>query len=381
MKLLRVLCLTCCVSLVGCSALNPFSEPVSVIKPSTLKDFSPKLSVERDWSVDVGHSESGFFKPVLQNGGLYAASQKGHFYSVNPDTGALNWKIRVKEGLAAGVAVTTDTFAVIDSNNRLLAYDNQGQLKWQIRLESDVTAEPLGASSLILVRTIDYAISAYSADSGGLVWRYQRQLPALTLRSYNPVSIHNGRVYAGFPGGKLVGLDLNSGQLVWQGNLQPPSGTTEIERIADITGAPIYNFREICAGSFQGSVGCINALNGKTEWSKPFSAPVGGSIDDRYLIFPNELGVLTAFSRNGGETLWEIDSFVMRQPTTPVVFGRSVVIGDYQGYLHFIERDSGNTIARLRIGSSSFTSPVLALDGSTVIVQSRQGHLVKLTVQ
>lgn len=380
MKIKNGLFLVSFLFVAGCSSLNPFADS-SVIKPAELKDFQPDLNVTPQWKLNVGDSEQGFFKSVVQGDHLYAASEEGYLFAINPQTGKVNWEVELEQGLAAGVAETVNTVAVIDKNNALLAYDKEGQVKWQVTLESDVTAEPLGNAGLILVRTIDYAVSAYSADSGGLVWRYQRQLPALTLRSYNPVSVHNARVYAGFPGGKVVGLDINTGKLVWQGNLKRPSGTTEIERIADITGAPVYNFREICAASFQGSVGCLNALNGSTNWSKQFSAPVGGSVDDRYLIFPNELGTLFAFSRSGGRDVWEIDNFVMRQPTTPVVFGRSVVIGDYKGYLHFIERDSGNTIARVRIGSSSFTSPVLALDEKTLIVQSRQGQLVKFTVQ
>lgn len=365
--------------LAGCSSLNPFAS--STLQPAKLQPYAEALDVQPVWQLDVGDSDLGVFVPATQGEFLFAASGEGNLLAIAPKTGKIIWSSQIKEGLSAGVGATADTVAVVDVNNNLRAFDFEGNAKWSIQLETDVTTQPIGEAGLILVRTIDYAVSAYSAQSGGLVWRYQRQLPPLTLRAEIPVAVNNGVVYAGFPGGRVVGLDFETGNLIWEGSLSTPSGTTEIERIADVTGAPTYNFREICAGSFQGSVGCLDLNSGRTVWSTEFSAPNGTSVDGRYLIASNEIGDLYAFSRSGGREVWRIQTLQRRGPTTPVVVGRAVAIGDYEGYLHFINRDDGATISRLRVGKEPLAASPFKLTESLLISQSRDGKLILLAVQ
>lgn len=379
MKFVRTLLVCSAVSLTACSSLNPFSS--SSLEPAKLQSFAPALQVEPVWQLDVGDSEIGTFSPAVTSEFLFAASAEGNLVASAVKTGKVIWSQEIEGGLSAGVAASIDTVAVVDMQNNLRAFDLEGNSKWSIQLETDVTTPPYGAAGLILVRSIDYAVSAYSAQSGGLVWRFQRQLPPLTLRSDAQVSINNGVVYAGFPGGRVVGLDFETGNLVWEGSLTTPTGTTEIERIADVTGTPVYNFREVCAGSFQGSVGCLDLNSGRTIWSTPFSAPNGASVDDRYLIASNESGDLHAFSRSGGREVWRIETLQRRQPTTPVVTGRAVAVGDYEGYLHFINRDDGATIARIRVGKEPLTSSPLKLTENLLVSQSRDGRLVMLAVQ
>lgn len=379
MNLKNLLAASLIALLSGCSSLNPFSS--SALKPAELQPFSAELDVAPVWQVDIGDSDAGIFVPAAQGEFLFAASGEGNLLALAVKTGKPIWTSEIKEGLSAGVGVTADTVAVVDVNNNLRAFDFNGNAKWSIKLETDVTTQPVGEAGLILVRTIDYAVSAYSAQSGGLVWRYQRQLPPLTLRAQIPVAVNNGVVYAGFPGGRVVGLDFETGNLIWEGSLSTPSGTTEIERIADVTGAPTYNFREICAGSFQGSVGCLDLNSGRTVWSTEFSAPNGTSVDGRYLIASNEIGDLFAFSRSGGREVWRIQTLQRRVPTTPVVIGRAVAVGDYEGYLHFINRDDGVTIGRLRVGKEPLTASPFKLTESLLLSQSRDGKLILLAVQ
>lgn len=382
--------LTLLLSLVACagvnstvgstlSSLNPFAS--GAVKPAQLQPFTAQIKVVNHWVVDVGNSELGSFAPVLFENTVYAASESGQLLAIDKSTGKIKWKVRAATNLKVGVAVTPDTVVVIDTNNNLLAFDFQGKQKWQTAIGVDVSTVPVGASGTIFVRGIDFSVVAYSASNGAQRWKYLRQLPPLTLRVNAPVDVNNARVYAGFPGGKLVALDLNSGTVSWEGALTSPTGTTEIERIADITGAPVYNFREVCAAAFQGKLGCLDSVSARPIWTVAFSAPNGASVDDRYMIAPNELGDMFAFSRSGGKQVWRIESFQGRLPTTPVVIGRAVAVGDFEGYVHFIDRDTGKTIARTKVGSNPFTSHPVAADTDSILVQSRAGSVALISLQ
>lgn len=366
-------------ALSGCSALNPFAA--KKLPPAELVKFTPSMNVKASWTVNVGKSEEGAFSPALDGNVVYVASESGTLAALDQGSGAKKWSVDLKSKLVAGVAATANVLAVVDAGRNLIGFDSSGKQLWKTNLGNDVTTRPVGASGLILVRTIDYSIAAYSSQSGGLVWKYTRQLPPLTLRSEAPIEVNNGRVYAGLPGGRLVGLDINTGQVVWEGLLAAPSGTTEIERISDVTGAPVYNFREVCGATFQGRVGCLDATSGRPIWAEDFSAPNGASVDDRYLIASNELGDLYSYSRNGGKRAWKIENFERRNPTTPVVVGRAVALGDFEGYLHFIGRDDGRTLARVRVGSTEFSSKPVVSDSGQVLVQSRGGDVTALSIQ
>jgi outer membrane protein assembly factor BamB len=361
------------------NSLNPFGG--NAVKPAELQPFTAQLKVANAWSVDVGDSEQGSFSPVLLDSTVYAASEEGQLFAIDKATGKIKWKVKLGAKLKAGVAATLDTIAVIDVNNNLVAFDANGKQKWQTSVGTDVSSVPVGAAGTILVRGIDFSVIAYSASNGAQRWKYARQLPPLTLRVNSPVDVNNARVYAGFPGGRLVALDLSGGAVVWEGSLATPSGTTEIERISDITGAPVYNFREVCAAAFQGKLGCLDSVSARPIWSADFSAPSGASVDDRYMIAPNELGDLFAFSRSGGKQVWKIENFQRRQPTTPTVIGRAVAVGDYEGYVHFIDRDTGKTIARTKVGSTAFTSQPVPAETDALIAQSRGGSVALISVQ
>ncbi|HEX4879336.1 MAG TPA: outer membrane protein assembly factor BamB [Limnobacter sp.] len=366
----------------GCStlsSLNPFGS--GAVKPAELKSFTPALKVSTAWKTDIGDSEQGFFTPAVMDDTVYVASQAGQVRALSKSTGQVKWSVKTETKLKSGVAATVDTVAVVDVGNRLIAFDTAGKQKWTVNLGTEVTTVPTAAVGNIVVRGIDFSVMAFATENGAQRWKYSRQLPPLTLRINSPVDVNNARVYAGFPGGRLVSLDLNTGSVVWEGTLASPTGTTEIERITDVTGTPVYNFREVCAASFQGKIGCLDAVSARPVWSVDFSAPEGASVDDRYMIAANELGDLFAFSRTGGKQVWRVENFQRRAPTTPAVAGRAAVIGDFEGYVHFIDRDTGKTIARARAGSKALTSAPIALDGNMVLVQSRNGDVSMLTFQ
>jgi outer membrane protein assembly factor BamB len=361
------------------SSFNPFGD--SKLKPAEIKTFTPEINVISSWSVDVGNSVQGNFSPALLGSIVYAASEDGYLVAINKSSGKINWKVKLPNKLKAGVAVAADTIAVVDVNNNLIAFDIQGKQKWQVGTGVDIHSVPVGAPGTVLVRGIDFSVIAFSTSNGAQRWKYVRQLPPLTLRTNTSLDVNNARVYAGFPGGRLVALDLNSGSISWEGVLTSPTGTTEIERIADVTGTPIYSFREVCAASFQGKLGCLDAVSARPLWSVDFSAPNGLSVDDRYVIASNESGDLFAYSRSGGKLVWRMETLQRRVPSTPTSIGRAVAISDFEGYIHFIERDTGKTIGRTKVGSTYFTSQPVTIEGEGLLVQSRGGSVSLILVQ
>jgi len=162
--------------------------------------------------------------------------------------------------------------------------------------------------------------------------------------------------------------------LRWESTVSYPKGVSEIERLNDVTGQPMVNGRQVCATTFQGRIACLELANGQPQWGKDFSSPTGPAQDDTSLYAGDERSVVHAFDRQNGTERWKNDQLLYRRLGTPLAVGRSVVAGDYEGYVHFLSRDDGQFVARLKTDGSEITAaPVVA--GPSLVVQTRDGNL------
>ena len=111
-------------------------------------------------------------------------------------------------------------------------------MKWKVRATSDVTIPPVVGYGIVVVRSGDYRIQAFDANSGERVWNVQRPGPSLALRSVSQMVLAEGLVITGLPGGKLMAIASDSGNVQWEGTVATPKGASDLERLTDVVGAP-----------------------------------------------------------------------------------------------------------------------------------------------
>jgi outer membrane protein assembly factor BamB len=200
---------------------------------------------------------------------------------------------------------------------------------------------------------------------------YQRptQTP-LTVRTHAGLVVDRGGVFAGFAGGRLVALVLASGNVAWEGVVATPRGATELERVADVTSVPAIDGQRVCAVAFQGRVSCFDP-----------SSVAGLTLDARYLYVTDEKDAVVAFDKTSGASIWKQDKMSGRRVSGPLAFGRYVVVGDYQGYLHFLSRDDGSFAARIATDGSAINAAPVALDLTSFLVQTRNGGVYAITAE
>ena len=92
------------------------------------------------------------------------------------------------------------------------------------------------------------------------------------------------------------------------------------------------------------------------------------------VVAGDDWAIVSAFDANTGKQLWRNDQLKSRDVSVPMLLGHAAVVGDYQGYVHFLSRDDGTFVARAKTDGSAITAaPVLA--GDTLIVQTHDGDL------
>jgi outer membrane protein assembly factor BamB len=200
------------------------------------------------------------------------------------------------------------------------------------------------------------------------------------LRSAPGILIAGQSAFVALPGGRLLALALSNGGPRWEAAVGDPRGATELERIADVSGMPVLVGRQICAVAYQGRVACFDAVTGAGLWAKEFSSDVGLGADERFVFAASEHGVVNAFTREAGNSVWRNNKLTNRRLSTPVSIGRAVAVGDGQGYMHFLSREDGAFLARTGTDGSAITStPVVA--GPYLVFQTQAGALVALATE
>ncbi|WP_395824152.1 outer membrane protein assembly factor BamB [Collimonas sp.] len=348
--------------------------------PAPLVEFTQSLKVRQAWTLSIGSASIFTFSPVAANGSIYAASADGTVARLDGLTGAVAWRINAGTHLTGGVGSDGNTVAVAGEKGVLLAFDAQGKKRWQAQASSEILSAPAVGQGLVIVCSLDNRIAAYDADTGERRWAVLRTLPSLTLRSAPGVLVLPQATFLALPGGRLSALNLTNGGPWWEMAIGDPRGTTELERIADASGTPVIIGRQVCAVAYQGRVGCFDAGSGTAHWAKPFSSDVGIGADERTIFAVNENGAVSAFALDSGAVVWQNKQLANRVLTTPAVLGNSVVVGDFEGYIHFLSREDGSLIARVRADSSAvLPNPIVV--GSNVIFQTKAGTLIAFATE
>ena len=347
-------------------------------RPTELTEITPTLSVKPLWNASIGKSGRYFFSPALIGPDLVAAGGKGLVERRVLATGAVVWKTDLDTPLAAGVGSDGTTSAVVGANGDLIALGANGKPSWRVPTGTEILSAPAVGQGLVVVRTTDNRVIAYEAETGRKRWTYQRAGQALVLRTNAGITIDGSLMYLGFPGGRLVALNVSNGTLRWESSVAVPKGATELERVADVVGTPVVVGREVCAAAFQGRSGCFDVSNGTTIWSKDLSTSSGIEIDGRFAFVTDDKSNVNALTRTSGGVVWKSEKLAYRRITAPASVGRAIVVGDYKGFVHWLSREDGSLIARSKTdGSPLLIAPRSFSVGSApaVLFQTQDGDL------
>ena len=355
--------------------LNWFGSSTPAPQMAPLPDLTNPIAVKTLWQASIGNSQEAVFSPAVTSDGVFAAAGDGTITRLDASNGKQIWRINAGERLTGGVGADRKMLVVGSGKGEVLAFGINGAALWKTQISSEVLAAPQVSDDVVVVRSADGRIFGLDAKDGKRKWYYQRATPALTVRSPAGISIAGNVAYAGFAGGKLVAINLDSGSVRWEATVALPRGTTELERVTDVIGLPVVTQREVCAVAYQGRVGCFDIANGQSIWGRDLSSTSGLSLDARQVFTSDDKGAVHALDRLGGNSLWKQDKLSLRNLSAPLPLGREIAVADIQGYVHLLARDSGAFVGRVATdGSPVSTNPVTLPDGG-FLIQTRKGGL------
>lgn len=374
-------------SLTACGAVEYlFVEEVYEAPPEPLVEFEPEFEPKVLWRENTGDGATSPYaelSPWVQNGHIFTVDGSGDVRGYQAANGRSIWRKKLKVTVATGVGGGVGGKVLVGTQQgEVIALDDtNGEILWRQRLSSEVLAPPKANESVVVVRTADGRVTGLSASEGTVLWNYQRSVPLLSLRGVSAPEIVGDRALAGYDNGKLVALSLADGKVIWEKSVAVPRGRTELERLVDIDADLKVEDSTVYAAAYQGNLAALDIVTGNLLWEREISTKAGFDVTVGEAVYlTDEDSYIWAIQDGSGDSLWRQTRLLRRDVTAPAVVGDYIVVGDLEGYLHWIARSDGRFVARQEITDEPIVSQPVFADG-ILYVMSSDGRLTAIETQ
>ncbi|RUL70143.1 outer membrane protein assembly factor BamB [Dyella choica] len=383
------------VALAGCHSFKKEN-----IQPPTplIKDFKPTVQVTRVWKERVGHGSgmSGLrMQPAVVAGVLYAASTDGEVAAYDANSGKNLWKQKSRTHgwfgwgdkkrkdafYAGGPAVGGDLLVIGTLDGHVYGLSaKDGSQRWVTALPSEVIDSPAVSGALVVVRTQDGRVYGLDGNTGDRRWvNDQGSVPLLSLRGNGPLMVTNGVVFFGSDDGKLIALRQDNGEKLWEQKLATGEGRTDIDRMTDADGGVVLDGSTLYSAAYHGNLTAVDGPSGRPLWARPFSTYTSMALTGNSLFGVNTDSQVWAFDKSSGADMWKNDDLKYRWLSSPAVQGNYIVVGDIEGYVHWLQTGDGALAGRERLSKKAIRAePVVA--GDLVYVEDVLGHIAAYRV-
>jgi outer membrane protein assembly factor BamB len=372
--------------LTGCSTVKGWfdKDDDKAGTPAGLSEFTASATPSKLWSVNAGKGEKRLGvrqRPAVADGRLYAAAVKGGVQAYELQSGAPVWSYDSDARLTGGPAAADGLVVVGGLDGEVVALDAAtGAEKWRAKVSNEVITAPAIGQGLVLVRSNDGRVTAFDAQTGEQRWFYNNDLPSLTVRGNASVLLGPGVAFVGNDDGTLSAMAINDGRLLWNQVVGVPDGRTELERMADVDGAPILDGSTVFATSFKNETVAVDGPSGRPLWSRERGGAGGIGVAGSSVLVSDSAGTVWALDKNTGEPLWSNTTLARRSLTAPAVHGDYAVVGDFDGYVHWLRLENGELAARARAGGDAIKAKPVVADG-TLLVQDIGGKVTAFGLQ
>jgi outer membrane protein assembly factor BamB len=347
--------------------------------PAELTEIKATRDVHRVWTAGLGGDSERMrlaLRPNVVDGIVYAASHDGEVIAMAAANGKRSWVVKTKLALSAGPEVGNGMVVLGSSDGDIIALDaTNGAQRWRKAIASEILAQPLIVNDIVVIRTVDGHVEGLSATDGSTKWAVDEQVPRLTLRGTAPPVLAGDRIIAGFDNGKVLAIDPRNGEVMWDTIVNSPRGRTELERLSDIDSPARIAGDDIFVVGFQGRVAMLARDSGQIWWARDASSYRGFTMDEQNLYLTNSDSVVIAMRRSDGAVQWEQDTMKRRGLTAPAIDGDALVVGDFEGYLHWLDKSTGAIVARQKTDGERITNAAIS-DNERVFVQTDSGKLL-----
>lgn len=383
---------TLLVGLVASVLLAGCSSEQDTIVMSPLPEVTSQFTPETVWDKSVGDGVGKYYShlsPAWEGSSVYAADRNGLVKALDADSGVEIWSVNLAEKtgflsadipamLSGGLTVSGEHIYVGTERGTLIALNaNDGEIAWTANAGGEVLSRPEVSDGLVLVHTGNGLLQAFDTASGEQRWSLNLDTPSLSVRGESAPAVAMGAAFVGGDNGRVSAVMLGQGQIIWQQRISRTTGTTEISRLNDVDMTPVVADGRVYAIAYNGNLVAMDMRSGQILWKRDFGSVNELVLDGESLYVVDQDDNVYGLRAADGVTMWSQDKLLHRNLSAPEIFNGYLVVGDGEGYLHWLDTSNGQFVAQNKLNSSGILSrPSIA--GDKLMVQARDGRLYLL---
>jgi len=317
--------------------------------------------ITAQWSISVG---DGVFAPgdaieaLVDGDQVLTVDRAGQLQAHRRSDGRRLWRRDLDAPVSAGPVLGAGLIVVGTRDGRVLALERDTRaLRWEAQVSSEVLARPVVHGDTVVAFSHDGRLFGLRASNGATRWVYDRSLPPLTLRGLADPLVVDRTLIVGLPNGRLVALDVDAGELLFDARVGVPRGRSDIERMRDITGRLAVDQGTVFAVAYQGDVVALDVRSGTQRWRRALSSSAGLAVRGSQVVVAAVDGSVWALERSGGAALWRNQDLRGLTLTAPVVVEAGLLVADSEGGISLIDPVDGALLVRRIIDRSGFSRP------------------------
>lgn len=345
--------------------------------PAKLVDINhPTVQPKEVWSSSVGNGSGGYypaFRIAAAEDAVYVAAEDGDVIAFNPKTGDRIWKHETNARLISGPSVSGDEVLLGTMDAKVIALKRaDGSVLWTGDAPSAVLAPPVSNGQVVIARGVDGRVFALDPATGKRLWSYDRSEPNLTLRGQSAPLFDGDDVLLGLDSGDVIALNAADGKLAWSKSLSVPTGRSELDRLVDIDADLLPSLAGVFVVSYGGDIALIDPISGEPRWKRNVKSYSGMTLSDdgRTLYVSDDDGYVWALDAASGAQAWKQEALKYRKLSAPAYFDGHIVVGDFDGYLHWLDPIDGKIVGRTRLSSDPIIAPPVAANGLLYVMDS-----------
>ncbi len=366
-------------------------------------------SPARAWSVSIGQGDSPAGRlaaePMIADGRVYTVDTQARVRAFDVATGGQIWEHQVRgensprETLyGGGVSYDSGRLYVTNGAGDVAALDAAtGNQIWMVKPGGPLRGSPTIGNDNVYVLSQDNQLFALDAATGEKRWQSAGAFELAGVFGSAAPAFAQSTLVAGYASGELTAYRYENGQVVWQDALARTGISTVVGTLSDIDADPVIDNGRVFSIGQGGRMVAVELITGQRVWELNIAGISTPWVAGEWVFVVTDRGQLLAVSRASGRIRWISQLPAFRRPERrsepdrrtgqvtvrhgegpifwrgPVLAGNRLVLVSSEGQIAYVSPTDGSILSTTDHGTPISLPPVVA--GSTLYVLDTEGRL------
>lgn len=361
---------------------------------NALQNLKGPTSLKQTWSSNLGSgsNKKSFLisTPIIAENKIFFLSTDSKLSAFNLKSRRKIWQqdLSVKkenknEGFGGGMSFNNGVLYVSTGFGFIIAFESDsGEEIWRVNLRIPSRSAPIADDRMVYAITHDNQLFALDKISGNIMWTHRGILESATILSSTSVAVSDDLVFVPYSSGEIYAIRPINGSVIWTDSLALTGLSTSLSEINSITARPIIDNGRLISVSHAGRMVSIDIPTGERVWTLDLSSTETPWVSGDWLFLVTTNSEIVCVSRRAGKIRWvtQMQRFQNEEKkknpihwSGPIMISGKLLIVSSKGEAIWISPEDGEVVNRSKISGSAFLSPIVV--NNTIYILNDKGEL------